>query len=258
MKTKLVKKSELNKKESNDSVTFEKLILPDGYNIESGFKQKEKLWDPNPKYIQESFMKIVSMWNKDQKSRNFVKHLIAGFLPVDYWCRMSYCKPEDEEKVVCAISGFKLTGLKNVADGIAPISTKRLFLVAHMQVENRTELTDTESEEFDLLLSQLSLPIKNGQVAFMSDSSDKFLSQESVLALLEFVQFGLLRDNKEFTFLVIKMRTNQMNDYLPKEKQFTKSQVNHFVKATTYGMKDCIKGETLTKLEALKAELESK
>ena len=231
-------------------------------------KPKKALWDPDYKLVEESYKKIIELWNKDQKSRNFIKHLIAAFLPYEPMNRMS--NVADKDRIVCAILNRKLTGIANVARDYGDVSVQHLFKTAHQYLANADDLSvagmekdlnaGKEISEIDIkiagLMEKMPEEVKNIQIGVMSDSSDKFMMVESIMALLGFAQGLILAGNKELNFLLKKIQLKRIQENL--EEKLTDSEVNKVVAAQTFGLKNHIKEDTISKLEKMKAEMDAK
>ena len=223
-------------------------------DIISMFPKKEKVWESNPESIKNAYGKILENWNKNEKSRNFIKHLIAAFLPYDNFMRMIFIPIEN--KIKCAILNVEITGIQNIAEEFTKFSMSKMFIDSKVMTENRTEYTEEEIKKIEKEKNQMRECVKESRVAIHSDKSDKYLLVESNLALYVFTQEMLWLNNKEFDFLIKKMRIKSFNDNLPKEKQLSKKEVNVVSKATTFGVKSHMKDSAFSALEKLKATLE--
>lgn len=214
--------------------------------------EKTRIWDPNPEIVQKAHNNICIMWNKNQQSRNFIKHLVAAFLPIDMMSRAFYVDPEKETK--CVITGHKVCGIKNIAEGFAKFSTKKLFVDAKAIVENR-DYTEEEKQELNSVRDKLPIEIRTGSVTFLSENSDKTISYDAVVALQHFVTNMILCDNKELMFTINKKRMKESQSEFSEEKRLNQKQINSVSKAATYGIKDSIDSDTFSKLEAMKKQL---
>ena len=242
---------------------------------ENGFKEtfeikpKEKIWDLDFEMIQESYNKILELWDKDQKSRNFVKHLVAAFLPYNHFNRLAEA-PENKD-IMCAILNRKVTGIYNIAQNFSGINVKLLFISAHkilgemdteeakkFDVEDikHDEEIEKIQEEINEKMKNMPDEIKNCHIGVVSETSDKTLMIESVFALLHFSQKMILHGDKEFNFLLKKSRIKRSQENVNEEKKLTDSEVNKVAAVTTYGLKNNISEKTYSALEKLKQSLE--
>ena len=226
-----------------DKIEICKLELPD--------IERKQIWDPRVELIHEAYDKIVIIWNKDQKSRNFIKHLIACFLPIDQWSRAFNLNPEEENK--CAILGVKLAGMKQISEGLADMGMKKMMIDCHLIGEERKKYTEEELKEIEAIKAKYPDEIQYAQVAYLSDKSDKKLSQEAVLALLNFTQNTILIcDELNFTLKKMQLKRAQFDT----ETKLTDKQVNKIAKAAAFNVRDNIDDKTIDALQKLKLELE--
>ena len=230
-------------------------------------KKPETLWEYNPEVVDKAYKIICKMWNKDQKSRNFVKHLVSAFLPYNPWNRLMFVPDETKNQPIridtndlktefkCAILNHKVTGIKNIASGITPHAMKKMSIDCHCSVEGRDKYTDTEIEELTLVRSMIPVEIIETRVGVSSETSTKYLQVEAVQALLIF-STELMWHNDELNFTVRKNMINRAQENVPKEKQLKPKQVNQIVGQQIYGMDHKVDTKTYSALEKLKLELD--
>lgn len=207
-------------------------------------KKPANVWDPYPLTVQKAFDRICKLWNKDSKSRGFLKHLIIAHMPVDQGKRLISIEKGKYPK--CAILGFELNGIKNIAEGFAEFSSKKLFITVKATAESRKPTKD-EINEIKKLHSQYHKSILYGSVAYASQETDKYLSLESIMALHYFTSEMILISNDIAEIINIK-RLKEKGDEIPKAKQkLTKA------KQLTQKLEDCVGGNDLL---ALKLKME--
>jgi len=250
---KVVKRSEINENE-------QKLKRFD--HDFSKFPEQKKIWDPNPKLTEKAYKIICQAWLKDDKSRNFVKHLIAAFFPINSFDKILNA---GDEELKCAILGIKLTGIGNISTGITEFNMAKMMADAHATIEERKQYTEEEVQKLETIRDSLPIEIREGRFAWCSDRSDKLLSNEALTAFRIFVETVAFipEFEKEFTFLIKKMQINsfQENTNFINNK-LDKTEINKVAKATTFGIKavakigDNIDPKTLSALEKLKLQME--
>jgi hypothetical protein len=233
-------------KENNGD--FKKIALP---KLKLETIERKQIWEPRQELIVQAYDKILDIWNKDQKSRNFIKHLVASFLPIDQWSRAFNINPE--EPYTCAILNIKLAGMKNISEGLATLSMTRMFIEARIVTEDRKEYSEAEKKEFNDAKASIPSEILNAQVAYLSDKSDKTLSQEAVIALRYFTEFALF-ESDELLFTLKKKQIKQAQEYT--KNKLTDKQVNKVAKASTFNVRQHIDDDTFSALSKLKNELE--
>ncbi|MCK9417537.1 hypothetical protein M0Q97_12925, partial [Candidatus Dojkabacteria bacterium] len=64
-----------NEQPTKENKTFNKVNFIEKYDF-SYIKPKKQLWDLNKELVEKAYKNICIMWNKDYKSRGFLKHLI--------------------------------------------------------------------------------------------------------------------------------------------------------------------------------------
>jgi len=272
VKLNFVKKSDLN----SDSILHKKSVLEDlkeDPNFEkttllhfkvdflNEMKPRENIWDPNPQDVQNAFEKLKVMWNKDQKSRNFTKHLISAFLPYNSWNRLMNV-PEKVETFKCAILNHNVTGIGNISKSATEYNMKKMFIDAHINCEDivegqekRTHYTPEECEELNSIKRKQPIEIQNYRIGVMSETSDKYLQVESIIALLHFAT-EIMFISDELNFTMNKNRINRGQSEISKDKQLNKKQINQIVGRQTYGMDHKVDEKTFSALSNLKLELE--
>ena len=114
------KKPKLVKRSEQENFKIER-IHPEELNLSI---ERKQIWDPTAEGINAAYGKYVKLWNKDQKSRNFVKHLVANFLPINQFAR-ALNLPADTK---CAILGFELAGISEIAEVHGRLGVKRMVV----------------------------------------------------------------------------------------------------------------------------------
>lgn len=194
---------------------------------------------------------LCDSWNKDIKSRNFVKHLIGAFLPVDEFNKVFSFSDEQlkQKQNKCALTGLWVCGIKDVADfGASMLIPRARFDVAQTD-EEREEAKKIYQEE----LNKFPAAVRNKNICYLSDTSNKFISIDGMQALILFTQECILRDEKEVLFVINKKRIKRANNNLKRNK-LTNNEINKVAKANTFGIIQ--NPEILEKLSAVKKELE--
>lgn len=251
----------MNSKASKSNQTFverDLSIIKVDFVNDPTFERKE-VWAPEPKDIQKAYDKLLVMWNKDQKSRNFVKHLVIAFLPLNTFNKVGSI-PTDK-KINCAILGYELAGLLDISKGLAKIGMDKVFVDAKAHIENDGKYTKEQQNQLKKIRNSVPIQIRKAMFAYLSDSSDKYLCNASVVALHFFAESMMLHfDDDEIRFSLNKKRFKEANNNFPKKngkKRFDNKQINNLSKAATFGIKDNLDIKTLSSLEAMKAEMEA-
>ena len=231
-------------------------------NLENPIKSstnEKKIGDPNWNQVNKAYQVICTLWNKDSGSRNFIKHLIVSFLPIDPLQRRMFFTDEEKKNKVntCCILGIKVAGITEISEGLTNFMMTKMRLTAAALSEKR-EFTVAEKNTLETLLKKLPAEIRYQTQAFVSDKSSKIISQEAVLALREFTTNGILWGERDIEFTIKKYCVKEAQKSVKKEKRLKDSEVNRVIKASTYRLRNCVNEDTLDKLIELKKELGEK
>ena len=200
--------------------------------------------------MNKAFIKICQLWNKDIKSRNFIKHLILNFIPVNEWNKILNFPEKDlkENKNHCCILNIKLIGIRKLSEELAIFKMKQLRITAEFDDVKKQKLID----EYNSEIKKLPVEIKFKYYAYSGNKSDKYLSKYAITALNNFVNDCIICGEKEIHFLVNKMRFKQAQERFPKNKQLNNSELNKVIKSSTFGLRNIVDNKTLEKLKVLK------
>lgn len=151
---------------------------------------KRSVYDPDEKLTGKALLKFCELWNKDEKSRGFVKHLVRFFVPSNPQNRVATFTADDtkENKDRCCIIGIKLAGVEDIAFGMKKFVEEAARIDAQLAKEGRKERTKEEKKYLSGILQALPVEIRNTTVAYVNPRSDKTLSGEAVAALEVFVK----------------------------------------------------------------------
>ena len=160
---------------------------------------KRTVYDPDEKLTNKAFLKFCELWNKDEKSREFVKHLVRNFLPINPQNRVSAFTKEDEKerRNRCCIINIKMAGIDDIAFGMKKFVDEASRIDSQMEREGRKKRSAKEKEYLNSLLSELPVEIRNTTIAYVNPKSNKTLSGEAVTALDVFVKELLEAGDKE-------------------------------------------------------------
>lgn len=226
--------------------------------IDEKNKNPERFYNINKQNVRKALKNICQLYNKDNKSRNFVKHIIGAFYPINSWNKVIDFSDNDKKakKNKCALTGFYVCGLKEIAD----LGAKLLLPRAKFEVAETEEQKKQAEKEFNKIMNSFSAAAKNRTFAYMSDKSDKYLSNDAIIALQIFVEQCIFQDVKDIIFVLNKKRFNRFNNSVSKQNKLSKAQINKVSKAQTYGgMSKAMLGndaELAKKLLSIKNELE--
>lgn len=243
----------------SENKPFNKVNFIEKYDF-SYIEPKKQVWDLNKELVEKAYKNICIMWNKDYKSRGFLKHLISSFFPINSFNKIA--KRGDVE-IRCAILGIKLTGIVECSEALTKISMGRMFIDAKYLGNEDKTYSKEDFEKINQLLKECPVECKNGSIAYFSENSTKYLSAEALHAFQVFVEYLLLNGDKEMGFTLNKMRISASQENVPNEKKLTEKEVNKVSKAVTYGLPKTKLGDNLDKssfeaLNKLKQQLEDK
>jgi hypothetical protein len=192
-----------------------------------GLKKENPTFFPNLDDTKKAYSNILTNWNKSRKTRNFVKHLFASFLPID---RKNVLWTLGESKVFCAITGLELIGFKTIIEETQKISAKKLEIVLTNFVsdnDNDEKVVDdvkgANFAEFNELIKNLDEKIKFFRFGMSSDKSDKTISNAAIVALNTFYLQLMPIDSKEIDSMVHARVFNGKENLKSEDKQKPKN-----------------------------------
>jgi len=254
---------------------FDRIVKLDFSKI---LKEKKSIFEPNVKMTQKAYDKICEIWNKDEKSRKFLKHIISAFFPINNWNKVMFKK--DTDIIKCAILNHDLTGISNISESLAGYSMKKMFIDANcilegdvINNEKKSRLYKKEElDELNSLRNSLPISIREGDFAYMCEKSDKFISGETAIALQQFIELLILNGDKEMTNMIRKMRNESMkdewnndldtelkitaHDFEQKRQKEQKQIAKEILESKAPKLSDNLNTSTLSKLEELKLKMQ--
>ena len=164
--------------------------------------EKEKIYE-----------KIESLYTKDEKSKNFVLHLVRSYLPVNK-AEKVWEKPTDLKKFKCAITGDKLISVAEVYEGIHSEEFKANF---------STKL----KESFETGVPVVNEITKGRIMGWQGKDTNTYMCSEAISQLYNWVSTKILQGDGKINWTV---RNMQAEEFLGKFDKFgddeTKKQVN--------------------------------
>lgn len=204
----------------------------------------------NEDLVNKALVKLCEMWNKDDNSRRFVKHLIKSFVPIVATNKILVFSEEDinNGKNRCCILGIKLAGVTTIAEAITKWTMEKATIDAKALKENRKELHPWEVRKLEKIKRSFPIEVRNHTVAYFSPDSNKLLAGETIGALNYFVSSCIVQGEKEVSYIIRQKMHPEVKENKPKKKK-------GFVQKGNYGIKDMVDEGTLSKLSALKKQL---
>lgn len=226
----------MKKSEIVERIKAQNAESPIELEYESGVR---KITDPSEKQVNKAFSKICDIWNSTLSSRNFLKHLIQSFLPIEGLHRVVEFSTEDIEnnRNRCCILGIKLAGLTELTDKLSEFEAFRKEIESAAETENR-EVSSKEKTKINRKFFELPVEIQNGTQAVITEKSHKYMSIEAAIALKSFVEKAIEEGDKEIKFTASPKR--------PKKK-FQGQSHKHKVELSNF-----LDAESLEKLRNLK------
>lgn len=192
----------------------------------------ENIKKVNEKLVEKSVAKLEKIYGTE-KGKNFVLHLVRAFLPVNNW--MKRLRFDKDEEAVCCVTNQKLAGISDIAAAHGETFLPHCKVIAATTQKDK----DAAVDELNAIISRIPEEVKNHNFAYCSETSNKFLSVEGIIALQKFVENKILCGDKEICFIINKKRFSG-------HKKLKPAEVNRAAKAVTYGT-------TFGDLPALKA-----
>lgn len=216
-----------------------------------------RVGQPDEKLVTKAYNQYCDMWNSNDKSRGFVKYLVHNFLPID---NMSKVLSYSEEAIKngtnkCCVLRIKLGNVGEIIDYFSKVGMQRLMGSAKVYKEGRTRLPKEQYLEIKKLQDAAPVEVKNATIGYLSKDEKKYLSGEALIALREFITDCMLLGEKSVEFLINKLMINSAQEGIKKEKRLNNKQINQVVARNTYGAKNFLDEDTISKLKELKKEL---
>jgi len=157
----------------------------------------------------EIIKKIEQLFN-DEKSSNFVTHLLHAYLPLDK-VKTATEKPKGKRPMKCAITGQKLISLDEI--GKIMISQmdnwdnfKKSLMLTLDENDNVTQKHPEASEK----ITEDHKKQMNGRVlGYTGEDTTTFLSEDAVKCLLMWVHDKILSGNGKINWIVKKIQLNK-------------------------------------------------
>lgn len=172
--------------------------------------RQSEVGDMNYQTAQKAYDKIIMLWNKDEVSRNFVKHLIIAFYPYKPIDRVLFVD-EKSEPITCSVLGYKLTGIDNINQNpsLSNFIEEKTILNAGIASEGRKKPNDQEIAKMKTLKDMLPVEIKFQQIAVISNKSKKCLQAESAFALDVFTKAMAEGMKNEEVLKIVDFKSNK-------------------------------------------------
>ena len=220
---------------------------------EAGQTQK-RIGEPDEKLTNDAYNKICELWNKDEKSRGFIKFLIRSFIPKKPMNKILSSSGQDGSKVRCCVLGIKLAGIKEITDAWTPVTLLRTAESVSMQAEGRDKVSREYLKKEKKLLQDMPVEVRNSTIGYYSDKEncDKYLSGEAYIALLEFVEDCTFGDEEEIVNLLIQMKRAEERKNAPRPAAKTWKKPKEEGGQKTFGFSQFIDEKAMEKLKKIK------
>ena len=216
----------------------------------------KKLGEPDEKLTNEAYNKLCELWNKDEKSRGFVKFLIKAFLPKNPLNKILSFSGNPGR---CCVLGIKLAGVKEISDLWAPVQLLRAGRTLEVSAGKDSYKAAKEFKRKEReLFQKMPVEVRNSTIGYFSDKDwcDKYLSGEAYTALLEFVEDCLWGEEEDVLYILNQLRNEEKRkDEKTKghEKGFErKERTSKPKKDKTYDLTQFVDEDTLKQLKKIK------
>jgi hypothetical protein len=149
------------------------------------------------------FDKLETLYKKDEKSKNFVLHLVRAYLPLDKVDKV-WEKPADLSKFKCALTNDKLISVAEIFEGMQTDEFKENFIKdLKIQVKSDGELAEPAI-----------LKITKGRIlGWTGKDTNTFLCQDAVGQLFNWVSTKVLQGDGKINWTI---RSMQGKEFLKK------------------------------------------
>lgn len=210
------------------------------------------VYDANQKKIIRAYIRIAKMWNKDEKSRKFIKHLIGAYLPINHLNRLVNV-PANGTK--CCILNEELVGLLKVNESYNKLTEHQKNLILRSLLEDVSNLSNEGQEEYEIMVAEFGKEIIECNICYYSYNSDKYLSKEAIFAL-NFFTSNMLPTTEEISKIITYNRKKNMT--VSEEQQKLERSLKESSRKAKESKKlaENLDGESLNNLKSLKKQLE--
>jgi len=168
---------------------------------------------------QEIYQKIEKLYN-DEKSKNFVVHLLRNFFPVNKTQAVFFRLEKDGKllEMKCCITGKSLHakdhGLELLAKSGNDIVQNRIdTLISSINQIEPPQLLESEKKLGEIM----------GTIALSSTTSDKLICREAFQELYNFWATEMLKGNKHLNWIAKSERANNILNHSESKKKVTQS-----------------------------------
>lgn len=218
-------------------------------------ESSRKLSEPDEKVVNEAFNQICEMWNKDEKTRGFIKYLIRSFSPRQPYNKILSFSAEAKEGNLnrCCLTHKRLAGIDEIADAWSKVGLDKMAADLQAYTEGRDRLQKKVYAKLKAAERAMPVEVRNATIGYYSsdEKCTKFLSGEAWFALMTFIEECLLNDEKEVSYIIRKKMEAALNIQKPAEE---KPKLPKAKKATAK-IEDEIDPEVAKKLLAFKKTL---
>lgn len=168
-----------------------------------------KIGQPDEKLTTKAYNLICDMWNKTEKSRNFLKYLIHEFLPIRNESKVISYTEEDItlDKNRCCVLRTKLAGIEDIMNFFAQIKINPLDTIPA-----------DKWEKIKKSRRDIPIEVKNSTIGYISKDGNKYLSGEALVALQLFVNDCIKEGEKEISRM-FKKKNSDSEKKEPKKKE---------------------------------------
>lgn len=158
------------------------------------------------------FDKLEEMYKKDEKSKNFVLHLVRAYMPIDKITKVLE-KPADLSKFKCALTSVKLISADEIFQGINTDEFKANFI-------NDLKIVLDESGQ-QVKKDPAILKVTNGKLlGFTGKDTNTYMCNEACEQLLNWVSTKILQGDSKINWTVRSMQGKNQ----PKKKNTQRPQ----------------------------------
>lgn len=132
--------------------------------------------------------------------KKFILHLIRAFIPVDKNSKMRGFKGENE--LVCCLTNQKLTGIMDMDNREGKLEL--MMLRCKIDTAENQKKRENYIKDYNRLVEIMPKEIRRKNVAYCSDTSDKCLSEDALVALNRFAFSKLQEGDNDIKFILGK------------------------------------------------------
>jgi hypothetical protein len=218
--------------------------------VETNLDQEEIKMETNDYLIKRSLTRICNYWNRDERSRKYIKHLMASFLPENAKEPVDSFTNDELERGLnfCSLSGCKMASNSDVELSYGAYNACRKIVCEEAKEKKLKKLGFKEVDTLRKMKEAMPIEIRNINIGYRSVCSRKILSYNSIVALTIFASDCFDVEEQEVVGFTRFCLSNEKAEQI----EVLKNQDNNTETEHLIGIENFLKDEDLKKLASIR------